>query len=311
MTFSMNTVYGFSVFLMVLITPGVFGQRAEYLVAKDSATINYSKNNVLVAKRYFRQCINMKESKRADLYYLSSCYAKLKHIDSAVFYFSKALDLGLRAANISRIDSDSNIENLMADKRWKELRKRFLKNTEEYGVIQNPTLSAELERRRLQDQRRSELSKDSASWNIQKKIDLDNRVWLDSLISNSGWPTIRMVGEKGALSAWLIVQHADDDVAFQQKCLAIMEKLIKTNEISLSNYAYLMDRVLINTCNEQMYGTQFSMITDHTGKAKTIEFKPIKDSGWVDKRREYMGLKKLEEYRAEALNRYSKQAGTQ
>lgn len=86
--------------------------------------------------------------------------------------------------------------------------------------------------------------------------DLKNTKLLKQHVNKKGWPTISMVGETASSSAWLLVQHADHDPAFQYEMLQIMEPLVEQNEVSKSNYAYLYDRVMLKLKGKQRYGTQ-------------------------------------------------------
>ena len=121
------------------------------------------------------------------------------------------------------------------------------------------------------------------------KADGENTKWLKDIIKAHGWLTYSMVGKDGAQAAWLLVQHADADPKFQRECLDLMTKLHKT-EVSLSNLAYLTDRVLLAEGKKQIYGTQFTTIE---GK---LQPRPMEDEANVDKRRAEMGLSTLAEY---------------
>ena len=48
------------------------------------------------------------------------------------------------------------------------------------------------------------------------EIDRINREWLKGEIEKKGWPGFSLVGYDGADAAWLLVQHADADLAFQK-----------------------------------------------------------------------------------------------
>ena len=65
--------------------------------------------------------------------------------------------------------------------------------------------------------------------------------------------------DQEARKAWLLVQHADADVKFQRRCLDLMARLPK-GEVSISNLAYLTDRVLLAEGKKQLYGTQFTSV---------------------------------------------------
>ncbi len=119
--------------------------------------------------------------------------------------------------------------------------------------------------------------------------DQENTKWLKEIIEKQGWPTYTKVGKDGAQSAWLLVQHADADPKFQRVCLDLMTKAPR-NEVSLSNLAYLTDRVLLAEGKKQLYGTQFIRIL---GK---LQPRPLEDEANIDKRRAEMGLSTLADY---------------
>ncbi|MEL6737966.1 MAG: DUF6624 domain-containing protein, partial [Pseudomonadota bacterium] len=89
-----------------------------------------------------------------------------------------------------------------------------------------------------------------------RRIDHANTLWLKGRVERDGWPKISQVGEKAADMAWLLVQHADADPAFQLKALRLMEPLVAEGEVSKSNYAYLYDRIMLKLAGKQRYATQ-------------------------------------------------------
>lgn len=120
-----------------------------------------------------------------------------------------------------------------------------------------------------------------------KKIDEKHCVAMKRIIADYGWPTIRMVGKKGAHAAWMLVQHADEDPAFQWLCLGMMQKTFKEKQALPSCVAHLTDRVLLNAGKKQKFGTQFCL------RDGAREPYPIKDSKNVDKRRIEYGLPRI------------------
>lgn len=116
-----------------------------------------------------------------------------------------------------------------------------------------------------------------------------NLIWLKEVVAKHGWPSKSLVGGQGAKDAWILVQHADTDRAFQQKCLDQMKALPK-DEVDQRDTAYLTDRVLVGTGKQQLYGTQ---IIFKEGKAAP---NPIEDPDQVDVRRKAIGLEPLAEY---------------
>lgn len=119
--------------------------------------------------------------------------------------------------------------------------------------------------------------------------DRQNLIWFKDVVAKHGWPSKSLVGGQGAKDAWILVQHADTDRVFQQKCLDQMKALPK-DEVDQRDTAYLTDRVLVGTGKKQLYGTQ---VIFKDGKAAP---NPIKNPDQVDLRRKAMGLEPLAEY---------------
>lgn len=126
------------------------------------------------------------------------------------------------------------------------------------------------------------------------KIDAQNKKRMKEIIDQHGWPGASLVGKDGANAAWLLVQHADTDRPFQQKCLDLM-KAMPTGEVEKKNIAYLTDRVLVGTKKKQRYGTQLD---------NKCEPQPMEDPDNVDKRRAEMGLGTMAEYVKQAKKMY-------
>lgn len=111
-------------------------------------------------------------------------------------------------------------------------------------------LIEELLRRRGKDQA-ARLAGDHDAW---EAADAENLPWLKRVIATTGWPGISQVGPDGAEAAWLLVQHADADPAFQRHCLGLLTAAAERGDASLSNVAYLTDRVLLAEGKPQEYG---------------------------------------------------------
>jgi hypothetical protein len=50
---------------------------------------------------------------------------------------------------------------------------------------------------------------------------------------------------KRGQAAWLLVQHADHDPAFQRVCLELLGGAVRAGEADVRHHAYLTDRVLL------------------------------------------------------------------
>ena len=115
---------------------------------------------------------------------------------------------------------------------------------------------------------------------------------LKAIFDRFGFPGFDLVGEKGSNDFWLMTQHCDKDVAFQEKVLAAMRGQISRHNADPKNFAYLTDRVRINTGQKQVYGTQ---VTYNLDSCQAVP-KPLEDSLLVDNRRRDIGLGPLEAY---------------
>ncbi len=136
------------------------------------------------------------------------------------------------------------------------------------------------------------------------EIDNENRKKLKRIIRKYDFPTKTLVGKDGAGDAWLIVQHADDDVKFQDDCLKLLEKLAKMGEADKRNVAYLTDRVRTNKNLPQVYGTQVSM-RPADWKNKKFVYGNLVDPKNLDKRRKEVGLEPFSKY----IKRFKKPRG--
>lgn len=123
-------------------------------------------------------------------------------------------------------------------------------------------------------------------------IDVLHTERLKKILAVHGWMTISTFGEKADSDAWLLVQHADHDPAFQESCLRTLERLVPLGETSKRNYAYLYDRVTLKFGGgKQKYGTQARIQGDQ------VELCPFQGSlRDVNERRREMGLETVEEY---------------
>jgi hypothetical protein len=90
-----------------------------------------------------------------------------------------------------------------------------------------------------------------------RAVDATNTAHIKAIVQAHGWPGRTLVGDDGAQAAWLLVQHADHDPAFQRACLELLAGAVQANEAGARHHAYLTDRVLLAEGSQQLYGTQF------------------------------------------------------
>lgn len=115
---------------------------------------------------------------------------------------------------------------------------------------------------------------------------------LEKIFDKYGYPGYNLVGKQGTNNFWLMVQHCDKTPDFQKKVLVAMKKEVDRGNADGKNYAYLIDRVNINTHQKQIYGTQ---VTYKLDSCQAIP-KPLADSLTVNARRKAVGLDPIENY---------------
>lgn len=149
-----------------------------------------------------------------------------------------------------------------------------------------------LEMARLDQKVRKIYAKNRLNVEEVKKIDRINLVKMKKIVKEVGWPTISLVGKRVSHLAWLLVQHADGDIKFQEYCLKRMKEAAKRNDVAMANIAYLTDRILVNKGKPQLYGTQF-----YRNENGRLVPKAIKEFENLDKRRSEMGLEPFKIYK--------------
>lgn len=120
-------------------------------------------------------------------------------------------------------------------------------------------------------------------------VDQANTAWLKEQIETHGWLGKSLVGTDGAHNAWLLVQHADAQPDFQQRCLDLMNAMPE-GEVAGQDVAYLTDRVLVAAGKPQRYGTQVQL---ENGRPVV---KNVEDEANLDSRRSALGMEPMDEY---------------
>jgi hypothetical protein len=238
-----------------------------------------------------------------DALYNGACCAALDgKKDDAFARLDKVVAAGFR--DLAHIEKDTDLDSLHDDPRWAKVLEGVKANVTKFEAsIKEPALRKELLALREEDQEaRSAMiktqMKDEAAKKRVEAIDTKATARMKEIVAKYGWPGKSLVGEDGANTAWLLVQHADKDVAFQKQCLALLEKAYKAGEATERDYAYLFDRVAVAEGKPQRYGTQF-----RDGKPQ-----PIEDEANVDARRKAIGLNTMAEYAKDMERMYGSAA---
>lgn len=121
----------------------------------------------------------------------------------------------------------------------------------------------------------------------------NNAQWLKGALDKVGWFDISRYGEEASQAAWLLIQHSDHDLAWQNSMLAVLAPRVRSGDMQAKYYAYLVDRVAVNEKRPQVYGTQGSC----TGPGNWQPFELVEPKG-LDTRRQSVGLEPIAQYRA-------------
>ncbi|MGW6391671.1 DUF6624 domain-containing protein [Streptomyces sp. NPDC055103] len=118
-----------------------------------------------------------------------------------------------------------------------------------------------------------------------RHIDHANAAVLARAVADYGWPDVPLVGEEGASAAWRLALRADTRADVQQLASRLMRKAVGRGTASLSQWAHLYDRCLVNSGLPQLYGTQYCLGPD--GPCRQAVSGPVGD---LDARRAAVGL---------------------
>ena len=136
------------------------------------------------------------------------------------------------------------------------------------------------------------------AWEV---IDTQNLKRFRVLLDRCGWPVESRYGRDASNAAWLLVQHADSDRAFQRRALRILEQAVLAREAVPGNLAYLSDRLAVADGKPQPYGTQFKV------ENCQLVLAPIESREAVNRRRSAIaGMSTLEAYEAQAQETFAK-----
>jgi hypothetical protein len=126
-------------------------------------------------------------------------------------------------------------------------------------------------------------------WKEIGHTDSLNTAIVTNIINTYGWLSAAETSEKANSALFLVIQHAD--IKTRERYLAVLRKAVEQGKAKARDYAYLLDRTLMDKGKFQIFGTQL------TGAKKgELSFYPIADEKNVNKRRKEIGLQPIEEY---------------
>jgi hypothetical protein len=224
--------------------------------------------------------------------------------DSAFFQLENIVTKQ-KYTNYERLIADSALAGLRADKRWHGLIDMVKQNKEleeKAASLLNKPLIAQLDSIFEEDQKPRiaidtivkkygwESPEMIAQGSLIRRIDSINLVKIKSILDNYGWLGSDVIGSRGNVTLFLVIQHADQ--ATQEKYLPMMREAVKNGKAQPGNLALLEDRVALGQGKKQIYGSQIGMDKE-TNRYFVL---PLDDPDNVDKRRATAGLEPLAYY---------------
>ena len=140
-----------------------------------------------------------------------------------------------------------------------------------------------------------ELPEEEAQMTAQEmwmQVVRENTERVKRVISDFGWISSHVFGDRASSDAWLLVQHADHNLDFQKSYLQEMQSFADKTPEEHKHYGYLLDRVLVNSGELQEYGTQGYM---DLGVGKWV-LHPVREPEHLNKRRLSLGMEPHDEY---------------
>jgi hypothetical protein len=280
-----------------------FGQSTGYTTLIKKADSLYTAKNYKASALAYSKAFGTNEWKglATDRYNAACSWALTGNADSAFFQLERIIK-NANYANYAHITTDTDLNSLYTDQRWKPLLAAVLQNKEKAEANLNRPLVWQLDSIHTEDQqyRRQiesvekkngwESKEMKALWETIHKKDSINLVKIRSILDTYGWLGADIIGEQGNQTLFLVIQHSDQ--LTQEKYLPMMREAVKNGKATGSSLALLEDRVALGQGKKQLYGSQIG----RDEKTQAYFVLPLEDPDNVDKRRAEVGLPPLSEY---------------
>jgi hypothetical protein len=281
-----------------------FGQdREKYSeLIKEAWNLYESKEYLNSGKKYAEAFVALNNRGMVTDRYNAACsWSLAKQTDSSFIQLFKITKNG-NYTNLGHITTDTDLNALHSDKRWKEVILIVTENKEKAEKDLDKPLVAILDSIYKEDQsyRRQigeieeKYGRDSkemkAHWEIINEKDSINLIKIVKILDERGWLGADIIGRQGNSTLFLVIQHSNLET--QIKYLPMMREAVKKRNSNASSLALLEDRVALKQGNRQIYGSQIGRDKE-TGE---YFVSPLIDPENVDKRRAEVGLGTLADY---------------
>ena len=290
--------------LIVIFAQNIWAQKSfvsnnpnyiAYIMRADSA---FEKKSYEISMLNYDSAFAVSQKSAYSLYQAARCATLVNEPNKAFTYLHKSIEINPLAI-CKWMKEDSIFETLSKEAIWKDLEKDCEMRRNSFLAKANTALLSDLQamcKVDMEARRKMEILKQANDYKspdfkkqkmLIESIETQNLLKMKEIIEKHGWTGYSLVGEEGEKAAWYLVCHADGDILFQKKCLALMAQAAEKGEANNTELAFLMDKVLVNEHQSQLYGTQLQF------NLKTQQYEPrvgISDKQYLDVRRETMGL---------------------
>lgn len=280
-----------------------FGQEQKtYKELTNEAFQLHSEKNYLSAGKKYSEAFQLADGKglAADCFNAACAWSLANEPDSAFANLYKIRN-AKRFTHIDWLLNDDDLATLHKDTRWKEIIDIINENIANAKtdplIVLLDSIFYEDQNYRIQldsvaNQYGSKSQEFRNHWRLIHEKDSLNRIQVSKILDEKGWLSSDEVGQKGSMTLFLVIQHAD--LKTQEKYLPSLREAVIKGNAEAANLAIMEDRVALRQGKRQIYGSQVSQ-NAKTGEMYVL---PLDDPDNVDKRRASVGLQPLGEYLA-------------
>lgn len=245
--------------------------------------------------------------------YNAACAWALASVPDSAFFNLLRIATKSNYSDYDHLTTDTDLQSLHNDARWHSLISKVKENKEKIEINFDKKLIKLLDSLVTEDQKwrsylvkfdNKQLGNDTLSRKTiiyhLRATDSLNYFHLKNIFQTYGFPNFDLVGQTGSNNYWLLMQHQDRHSQFQEEVLHKMKEEADKGKASVINYAYLLDRVKVNTGQLQVYGTQMILNSTKT----SYEPKPVVEPSKLNERRKSVGLDTIESYIETMNSRY-------